>query len=184
MGIELPMSRKIVLIYHPLRNHAFDELFKRIRSHEENGVVVPKKDILRNLVDYKRKGIMSIFGYISDQGPKWENIHLWRPFLNHPETPVFTGGERIMRKMNDAVFYVEMSHPKRGYYTATYKLITRNPNSLPEHEITRRFFQMLEETIRKNPPYYLWTHNRWKRTREEFDKRYEIKNGKVIPKES
>ncbi|MFW5540674.1 MAG: acetyltransferase, partial [Segatella copri] len=33
-------------------------------------------------------------------------------------------------------------------------------------------------------PYYLWTHNRWKRTREEFDKRYEIKNGKVIPKES
>ena len=42
-----------------------------------------------------------------------------------------------MRKMNDAVFYVEMSRPKRGYYTATYKLITRNPNSLPEHEITR-----------------------------------------------
>ena len=99
-------------------------------------MVVPKKEILRYLVDYKRKGIMSIFGYISDQGPKWENIHLWLPFLNHPETPVFTGGERIMRKMNDAVFYVEMSRPKRGYYTATYKLITRNPNSLPEHEIT------------------------------------------------
>lgn len=129
VGIELPKSRKMGLIYHPLRNQAFDELFKRIRSHEENGVVVPKKNILRYLVDYKRKGIMSIFGYISDQGPKWENIHLWLPFLNHPETPVFTGGERIMRKMNDAVFYVEMSRPKRGYYTATYKLITRNPNS-------------------------------------------------------
>ncbi len=84
VGIELPKSRKIGLIYHPLRNHAFDELFKRIRSHEENGVVVPKKEILRYLVDYKRKGIMSIFGYISDQGPKWENIHLWLPFLNHP----------------------------------------------------------------------------------------------------
>ena len=124
VGIELPKSRKMGLIYHPLRNHAFDELFKRIRSHEENGVVVPKKDILRYLVDYKRKGIMSIFGYISDQGPKWENIHLWLPFLNHPETPVFTGGERIMRKMNDAVFYVEMSRPKRGYYTAC----TSSPN--------------------------------------------------------
>ena len=183
VGIELPKSRKMGLIYHPLRNQAFDELFKRIRSHEENGVVVPKKEILRYLVDYKRKGIMSIFGYISDQGPKWENIHLWLPFLNHPETPVFTGGERIMKKMNDAVFYVEMSRPKRGYYTATYKLITRNPNSLPEHEITRRFFQMLEETIRKNPPYYLWTHNRWKRTREEFDKRYEVVKGKVVPRE-
>ena len=119
VGIELPKTRMMGLIYHPLRNHTFDELFKRIRSHEANGIVVPKKDILRYLVDYKRRGIMSIFGYISDQGPKWENIHLWLPFLNHPETPVFTGGERIMRKMNDAVFYVEMSRPKRGYYTAT-----------------------------------------------------------------
>ena len=41
---------------------------------------------------------------------------------------------------------------------------------------------MLEETIRKEPAYYLWTHNRWKRTKEEFDKRYNIVSGKVIPK--
>lgn len=182
VGIELPKNRMMGLIYHPLRNKAFDELFKRIRSHEANGVVVPKKDILRYLVDYKRKGIMSIFGYISDQGPKWENIHLWLPFLNHQDTPVFTGGERIMRKMNDAVFYVEMSRPKRGYYTATYRLITREPNSLPENEITRRFFQLLEETIRKEPSYYLWTHKRWKRTKAEFDQRFEVVKGKVVPK--
>ena len=49
VGIELPKNRILGLIYHPLYNKAFDELFKRIRSHEENGVVVPKKDILRYL---------------------------------------------------------------------------------------------------------------------------------------
>ena len=59
VGIKLPKTRIIGLIYHPLRNQAFDELFKRIRSHEENGVPVPKKDILRYLVDYKRKNIRS-----------------------------------------------------------------------------------------------------------------------------
>ena len=182
VGIELPKSRIMGLIYHPLRNYAFDELFKRIRTHEENGVVVPKKDILRHLIDYKRKGTMNIFGYISDQSPKWENIHLWLPFLNHEDTPAFTGGERIMRKMDNAVFYVEMSRPKRGYYTATYHLITREPNSLPDNDITRRFFQLLEKTIRCNPPYYLWTHNRWKRTKAEFEQRFEVVNGKVVPK--
>ena len=170
------------LVYHPLRNAAFDNLFKQIRSSQPNGVTVPKKDILRFLINYRHNNTRSIFGYISDQGPKWENIHLWLPFLNHPETPVFTGAERIMRKMNDAVFYVEMSRPKRGYYTATYKLITKDPNSLPEHEITRRFFAMLEETINKEPRYYLWTHKRWKRTREEFDRRFEIVKGKVVAK--
>ena len=53
---------------------------------------------------------------------------------------------------------------------------------MPEHEITKRFFAMLEETIRKEPAYYLWTHNRWKRTKKEFDKHFDVVNGKVIPK--
>ena len=180
VGIALPPEREMGLIYHPLRNKAFDYLFRRLRSHERNGHPIAKQDILRYVVDRRRKGIRNICGYISDQGPKWENIHLWLPFLNHPETPVFTGGERIMRKMNNAVFYVEMSRPRRGYYTATYRLITRTPGELPPNEITRRFFQMLEQTIRRAPAHYLWSHNRWKRTKEEFDRRYEVVNGKVV----
>lgn len=180
VGMNLPPEREIGLIYHPLRNKTFDYLFRKLRSHEQNGHVIPKKDILRYVVTKKREGVRNICGYISDQGPKWANIHLWLPFLNHEYTPVFTGGERIMRKMNNAVFYVEMSRPKRGYYTATYKLITRDPNTLPADDITRRFFCLLEETIRQEPAFYLWSHNRWKRTKEEFDRRFQVINGKVV----
>lgn len=181
VGKDLPANRKVGLVYHPLRSDAFDELFKRIRSHEANGEPVKKKDILRLLITYKQNGIMNIFGYISDQVPQWRNIHLWLPFLNH-DTPVFTGGEKIMRKMNNAVYYAELTRPRRGYYSLTYRLITKDPKSLPEFEITRRFFKMLEETIRREPAYYLWTHNRWKRTHEEFNRRFEIVNEKVVPK--
>ena len=180
VGMNLPPEREIGLIYHPLRNKTFDYLFRKLRSHEQNGHVIPKKDILRYVVTKKREGVRNICGYISDQGPKWTNIHLWLPFLNHEHTPVFTGGERIMRKMNNAVFYVEMSRPKRGYYTATYKLITREPNTLPADDITRRFFCLLEGTIRQEPAFYLWSHNRWKRTKEEFDRRFQVINGKVV----
>lgn len=180
VGMNLPPERETGLIYHPLRNKIFDYLFRKLRSHERNSHVIPKKDILRYVVTKKREGVRNICGYISDQGPKWTNIHLWLPFLNHEYTPVFTGGERIMRKMNNAVFYVEMSRPKRGYYTATYKLITREPNTLPADDITRRFFCLLEETIRQEPVFYLWSHNRWKRTKEEFDRRFQVINGKVV----
>lgn len=180
VGMNLPPERETGLIYHPLRNKTFDYLFRKLRSHERNSHVIPKKDILRYVVTKKREGVRNICGYISDQGPKWTNIHLWLPFLNHEYTPVFTGGERIMRKMNNAVFYVEMSRPKRGYYTATYKLITREPNSLPADDITRLFFCLLEETIRQEPAFYLWSHNRWKRTKEEFDRRFQVINGKVV----
>ena len=163
-------KRKVGIIYHPLYNKVFDKLLIDIRT-SESSITVPKKDILRQLLTFKKEGIMSILGYVSAQSPKWENIHLWLPFLNH-DTPVFTGGERIMRKMNDAIFYVEMGRPKRGYYTCTYHLITKEPNSLPEHEITRIFFQMLEKTVQNAPQYYLWSHNRWKRTHEEYNRRF------------
>lgn len=171
---------KVGIIYHPLYNKVFDKLLIDIRT-SESSITVPKKDILRQLLTFKKDGVMSLLGYVSDQSPKWENIHLWLPFLNH-DTPVFTGGERIMRKMNDAIFYVEMKRLKRGYYTCTYHLITKEPNSLPEHEITRIFFQMLEKTVQNDPQYYLWSHNRWKRTHEEFNRRFKVENGKVLPK--
>lgn len=151
------------LIYHPLYNHFFDRLFIDLRSHL-GGVPIPKKDILRYLVGYRRDNRRNLFGYIADQSPKWDNIHLWLPFLNQ-DTPVFTGGERIMRKVNNAVFYVDMQRPRRGKYICTFVHITDDPASLPADDITVRFFRMLEQTIQRQPHLYLWSHNRWKRQR-------------------
>jgi KDO2-lipid IV(A) lauroyltransferase len=169
------------LIYHPLYNDAFNQLFIDIRS-AHGGLCVPKQDILRHLITLKRENRRSLFGYISDQSPKWENMHLWVDFLNH-DTPVFTGGERIMQKMNDAVFYVDMERPCRGKYICTFRLVSAEAAKEEEFTITRRFFQMLEESIRRQPAFYLWTHNRWKRGREEFNRKYDVIDGKIIRKE-
>ena len=176
--IGLPQNRVVALVYKPIKNKIINHLFYCLRS-SQGGVPVAKNDILRALVKYKKQQTMTLFGYIADQSPRWQNIHLWLPFLHH-QTPVFTGSERIMRKMNNAVYYAEMSRPKRGYYTCTFRLITKEPNSLPENDITRRFFEMLEVSIKTQPHLYLWTHNRWKRTKEEFDARFKVENGKVV----
>ena len=154
------------LIYHPLRNDPMDWLFIDIRS-SHGSVCIKKKHILRYLVEYRQENRRSLFGYISDQTPKWDNIHLWLPFLNH-DTPVFTGGERIMRKVDDAVFYVDMSRPSRGNYVCHFRLLSAHASQEAENDITRRFFQMLEESICRQPAFYLWTHNRWKRKREDM----------------
>ena len=169
------------LIYHPLYNEAFDRLFIALRS-SHGGVCVPKNDILRYLITYKRENRRTLFGYISDQSPKWENMHLWVDFLNH-DTPVFTGAERIMQKMNDAVFYIDMERPQRGKYICTFRLIAAEAAKEQEFDITRRFFEMLESSIRRQPAFYLWTHNRWKRGREEFNRKYDVIDGKIIRKE-
>ena len=165
-------------IYHPLENEVFDRLFLTVRNRMGSQSIA-MHDTLRFLRRCHDQGWHSVIGYISDQVPLWQNIHHWLTFMNQ-ETPVFTGVERIARKYDQAVFYVDVQRVKRGYYTAQFKLITRHPADLPEFEITNRCFQMLETTIRRAPQYWLWSHNRWKRTREEFDRNYQVINGRVV----
>ena len=158
-------SRAVMgLIYKPLRNKAMDRLFLKLRQ-SHYGTCVARNDILRKLVQLRQESRLSMFGYIADQGPKWENIHLWLDFLGH-DTPVFTGSERIIRKMRQPVFYIDMQRPQRGRYVCTAHLITEHPEQLQEHELTHRYFQLLEQTVRRAPQYYLWSHKRWKRQRE------------------
>lgn len=162
------------LIYHRLRSKAMDRLFLKLRNAHK-GFCVKKAYTLRTVVRLKKENKRNMFGYISDQTPKWDNIHLWLDFLNQ-DTPVFTGGERIMRMMDNAVFYVDMRRTKRGHYVANFIPITLHAKQTDEFFIVRQFFSMLEQSIRREPQFYLWTHNRWKRTREEYEMRMKQKN--------
>ena len=168
-------------IYHPIENKDFDRLF--LRSRQRMGAVcIPMADTLRKIIEFKKAGQPVVIGYISDQVPFWTNIHHWVDFLHH-DTPVLTGMERIARKVNHAVFFLDVRRVRRGYYEAEFKLITREPQKMGEYEITDIYYRMLEQSIRRAPEFWLWSHNRWKRTREEFNERFEVVNGKVIPKD-
>lgn len=165
-------------IYHPLENACMDKMFLAIRQRF-GAVSIPMAESIRRIIAYRQKGIPTVVGYISDQKPFWFNIHHWCDFLHH-DTPVLSGTERIARKLDQAVFYLEVSRTRRGYYEAEFKLITREPKQYAENEITDKYFQMLEHSICEHPECWLWTHDRWKRTREEFNDRFYVKNGKVF----
>lgn len=168
-------------LYHALENSTFDHLFLNLRQRW-GAECIALVDILRKTIEYKQKQQPTVFGYIGDQVPHWNNIHHWCQFLNH-DTPVMTGTERIAIKNRQALFFLQVKQIKRGYYEATFRLMTRTPQMLKEYEATDIYFQMLEENIRQQPELWLWSHNRWKRTREEFNERFQVINGKVVPKE-
>lgn len=168
-------------IYHPIENEAFDRLFLRLRQRL-NALCIPMQDTLRKVLEFRRIGQPVVIGYISDQKPHWVNIHHWVDFLHH-DTPVLTGTERIVRKMNHAVFYLDMRRVRRGYYEAELKLITRHPQEVKgEYGLTDIYYRMLEQNIKQAPEFWLWSHKRWARTREEFNERFQVIDGKVIAK--
>ena len=111
-----------------------------------------------------------MIGLIADQSPKWEAMHHWTRFIGH-ETSFFIGTERIGKQMDALIFYVHVTRPRRGYYNCRIVPISWEPAKEPDFALTDRYAQQLEEQIRETPELWLWTHNRWKRTREEWEKR-------------
>lgn len=164
-------------IYHALENPDFDRLFLNLRQRW-GAECIAMAETLRRIIQYRQQGKQVVIGYISDQTPFWNNIHHWLPFLNH-DTPVLTGTERLARQTGHAVFYMNVRRIKRGYYEAEFQLITRKPKEMKEFEITDIYFQKLEESIVRDPACYLWTHNRWKRTHEEYNIRLDPETGRV-----
>ena len=59
------------------------------------------------------------------------------------------------------------------------KKITDQPETWKDFDITEAYFHLLEDNIRQWPSLYLWSHNRWKRSHEEFNIRYNPKTGRV-----
>lgn len=164
-------------IYHPLENKYFDQLFRVVRERY-SALCIPMAQTLRQIVRFRQQGRTVVIGYIADQGPFWNNIHHWLAFLHH-DTPVLTGAERIIKSANQAVFYGDVVRIKRGYYRCDLKYLTDEPGKFKDYELTDLYFQEVEETILRDPALYLWSHNRWKRTREEFDIRYNKETGRV-----
>lgn len=157
-------------VYHVLENPVMDRLllYARHRMGPDN---VAMMDVLRYLTKNQKAGRPVVMGFIADQVPFWNNIGGWLTFLNHPQTPVLTGAERLARRLDMACVYIDIRRPKRGYYEAEFQLMTDRPKEAPTLSITEDYFQRLEQSIRRQPHLWLWTHNRWKRTRQEYDRR-------------
>lgn len=178
LPLWLTSNTQCCQIYHPLQNKVFDQLFLHIRERF-GSLCIPMAETLRRILAFQRANQPFIIGYISDQKPYWTNIHHWLDFLHH-DTPVLTGAERIICKMNHAVFYSDIRRVRRGYYEVTFRPITREPKKMKEFELTNIYYQMLEKSIQEAPEYWLWSHNRWSRTREKFNHDFEVVNGKVV----
>ncbi len=171
-------------IYHKLRNPFFDKIFKDMRA-QYGADNVTMKNTLRRIMEIVKNKQKFVYGFISDQLPKIEAMNHWVTFLNQ-ETAVFTGAEKIARRVKASGFYVRMTRVKRGKYVAHFELMVEDATTWPENELTNEFFRRAEEDIRREPASWLWTHNRWKRGRahkEAFEQYIAARKKELAAKE-
>lgn len=156
-------------IYHPLANKAMDKLFLELRE-QYGAESISMAKTLRRILQLQKEKTPFVIGFIADQVPTWEAINHWLTFFRQ-DTPVFTGTEKIARRTGSAVFYMALHREKRGYYTATFHLISEDASKTEENELTDKYFALLEKNIKEEPHLWLWAHKRWKRTRQGYAER-------------
>ena len=167
MGSVMKPGDVPVQVYKPLKDKYLNELFKQIRSRF-GGYNIPKHSAAREIIKLKREGKNMVVGLITDQWPSGDRY--WTTFMGQ-ETAFLNGAERIAKIMNFPVFYCELTKTRRGYCEAEFKLMTEAPKETVEGEITDMFAHELEQTIRREPAYWLWSHKRWKFTKKECEQK-------------
>ncbi len=99
--------------------------------------------------------------FLADQRPPVNVKAQWIRFMSQ-HTPSFRGLDSLHRKMKGVVLYVHIRKKKRGFYEVVFLPLNEPGEINMEPNLTERYFQALEENIREDPRYYLWSHNRWK----------------------
>lgn len=158
-SLGLMTNNPVMIIYKPLSNRKYDEIFSDIRSRF-GAIMVPMKQTLRKVMAFKDKPHVSVF--VADQTPPYQAHDFAVKFLNQP-TLVFTGAARIAQKINAPMVYCHIDRLKRGYYTCQFTTLHDNPVDSTVEELTTLYNRFAEAIIRQRPELWLWSHKRWKR---------------------
>lgn len=153
-------------VYKPLNNPFFEAYMLHLRSRL-GPRLIKMKETLRDFAS--NRNTPRVVAMLSDQTPLHSEITFWTQFM-HQDTPFYVGAEKLARRFNCPVLFLDVQRIRRGYYRLTFDVIwdgTPLPEDAGEYPITEAFAQKLEASLRRSPADYLWTHKRWKHKRPQ-----------------
>lgn len=152
-------------IYKQIKNPYFEKLVHRIRSIFNVTLITTKKTI-PTIIENNQKNKKGLYLFGSDQTPKINSAQHWTSFMG-VEVPVHTGAEMLAKRYDMNVLFLKTRKVKRGYYEATFEILSQDAVETPNYQITDHFIKLVEQQIYEAPEYYLWTHKRWKHRKNQ-----------------
>ncbi len=163
-GLAPAILHRPVAVYKPLNNKRFNH-FINIKRGNSGVKLINMREIIPETEAFSSEEKPTLFAFIADQSPVWEEIQYWGNFLNQI-TPVYLGPEKIAVKTGIPVVFLKMNKIKRGCYEVEVIPVEENPLNTAKFEITDKHLTILENIIKEKPELWLWTHRRWKLTRK------------------
>jgi len=147
-------------IYKKIANPYFDKLVKNIRA-KFKAYLITTKETKNCIEENANNGVLGIFGFASDQTPRKSDNLYWDSFLGI-ETPIHVGAEMLAKRYDMNVIFLKVKKIKRGYYEASFEVLSDDVKSIPDYKLSENFMRKVEQQIYEAPEFYLWTHKRWK----------------------
>ncbi|MCL1146237.1 LpxL/LpxP family Kdo(2)-lipid IV(A) lauroyl/palmitoleoyl acyltransferase [Shewanella marinintestina] len=145
-------------VYRPHNNPLMEylQVKGRLRS---NKALVPKRD-LRQMVRSLRAP--NVIWYTADQD-FGRSSAIFIPFFNVPDAATITGATTLAKlgKAKVLPFFVERNSDDTGYNIEIQPALDNFPGE-NEVEDAKRGNRIIEETISRNKPQYMWLHRRFK----------------------
>lgn len=160
-SFTLSTGFQLVVIYKPLTNPWFEKMLVAMRT-KFGTRITPLEKTLRDMV--ANQNTLTATAFIADQSIVSKSAFYWTTFL-HQDTAVFTGPEKLAKRFNYPVVFMNMTRIRRGYYTIIPELLFENPGQTGDNEISETFIKRLEKQINSDPVPWLWSHKRWKKKR-------------------
>lgn len=146
-------------VYRKIQNQFWDKKIKNIRNAHGN-TSLEANDVIKHIFRNKNDG-KSIYMFVADQTPQVGFVDYGLMFLNQ-KTPAFIGYDKLATRMDLVFLYCDMKKVKRGFYQVNYYRIEPENEKFTDHEVVKKFHQLLENTVRRDPANYLWSHRKWK----------------------
>lgn len=149
-------------LYRPLRDSALDAVQRQMRMRH-GSITTPKGEAGKRIIHLMRSPEAEpvAMAFIADQKPRPRTEGLWIEFLGRT-TPFLDGAERLARKYDLPVYYCDIERITNRHYRGHLVCIAEGGGATPPGYITQQFAHLLEQTIRRDPAIWLWSHKRWK----------------------
>ncbi len=150
-------------VYMPVANEIFNRIFLNVRQRYGT-ILVSVREFTAKMHQYFAN--QYILALAADQNPSNPSKAYWLHFFSKP-APFVTGPGKGAVKNNTAVVFVAFEKTKRGFYSFRAIPITENGSDHTPEELTLMYKNVLEDTIRRDPSNYLWSHRRWRHEWQE-----------------
>ncbi|MEO1450041.1 MAG: lysophospholipid acyltransferase family protein [Bacteroidota bacterium] len=163
--MDLVFNRRIPTygLYTRIKNPVAEELVHYMRSRRGIQMVPMTGAVKQVLQAFSTE--TSAFGFLTDQAPsRGQKLHFGPMFKLPTATPTVVS--KLILRTGAALIYTDVQRVKRGHYRCRLVEINAAPfkPGKPQQvlDFTDLQLSLLEETIKKNPPFWLWSHRRWK----------------------